>query len=256
MAPDRRTGPNVKGNSDSRTAAPAPGEQEYFARIEGRFQQLRGSPILLSPKDWLRVSFWWKGGIPARVVLRGIEIAFERKRDAEPGGVVRSLGYCEPIIREEWERWRQESVTHRSAQHADNQEGEDQTVWIRKHLESTGTALETAFERSNSAALQDALRDCLRFLKEEISKLSASHADSLEEMEKRLLVLEKDLGRIAMQVLDAAEMERIGTEVDRELAPYKDLMTGETFQETRELLTEDRIRRVFSLPRISFFSLV
>lgn len=244
----------MKETPNPRTAVPVSGEQEYFARIEGRFQQLRGSPILLSPKDWLRVSSWWKDQIPASVVLRGIEIAFERKHKPEPGTVVRSLGYCEPIIRQEWERWRQESVTRRSAHQADPQAGEDQMVWVRIHLERTATDLKTAFERTKSPALREALRECSGFLKEETSNLSVFHSGSLEKMEKRLLLLERDLGRIALQILDAAEMARIESEVDRDLAPYKDLMTGETFRETRKVLTEDRVRGVFFLPRISLFA--
>src|ERR1700734_4282177 len=50
----------------------------YFTEIEERFQQRRGSLLMLSTLDWALIETWREGGIPLEAVLRGIDTAFDR----------------------------------------------------------------------------------------------------------------------------------------------------------------------------------
>ena len=52
--------------------------EQYFNRIEEHFGRRRGGPLVLSPKDWGLVEAWHDSGIPLRIVLRGINQAFDR----------------------------------------------------------------------------------------------------------------------------------------------------------------------------------
>ncbi len=50
----------------------------YFTEIEERFQQRRGSILLLSTLDWALIETWREAGIPLEAVLRGIDAAFDK----------------------------------------------------------------------------------------------------------------------------------------------------------------------------------
>ena len=54
----------------------------YFTEIEERFQQRRGSLLILSTLDWALISTWKEAGIPLEAVLRGIDGALD-KHDAK-----------------------------------------------------------------------------------------------------------------------------------------------------------------------------
>src|ERR1700759_1587973 len=55
---------------------------EYFSEIETRFQQRRGSILMLSTLDWALIETWREAGVPLEAVLRGIDDAFD-KHDAK-----------------------------------------------------------------------------------------------------------------------------------------------------------------------------
>jgi hypothetical protein len=50
----------------------------YFTEIEERFQQRRGSLLLLSSIDWALIDTWRGAGVPLEAVLRGIDNAFDK----------------------------------------------------------------------------------------------------------------------------------------------------------------------------------
>src|SRR6187402_1577725 len=50
----------------------------YFTEIEERFQQRRGSLLLLSTLDWALIEIWRESGIPVEAVLRGIAAYLEK----------------------------------------------------------------------------------------------------------------------------------------------------------------------------------
>src|SRR5258708_3467649 len=78
--------------------------RDYFTAIETEFIRRRGSPFLLSPKDFALIRRWRELGIPAADVCLGIGEAFDRR--AERGAVSRinSVSYCEGAVLEAWER--------------------------------------------------------------------------------------------------------------------------------------------------------
>src|ERR1035441_415684 len=49
----------------------------YFTEIEDRFQQRRGSLLMLSTLDWALIETWREAGVPLEAVLRGIDSAFD-----------------------------------------------------------------------------------------------------------------------------------------------------------------------------------
>src|SRR5690349_22123037 len=67
----------------------------YFTEIEERFQQRRGTLLLLSTLDWALIETWKEAGIPLEAVLRGIDAAFDNY-DRKPSKTrkVNSLAFC------------------------------------------------------------------------------------------------------------------------------------------------------------------
>ena len=51
----------------------------YFTEIEERFQQRRGSLLILSTLDWALIETWREAGIPLEAVLRGVDNAFDKQ---------------------------------------------------------------------------------------------------------------------------------------------------------------------------------
>src|SRR6185437_8697625 len=67
----------------------------YFTEIEQRYQQRRGTGLLLSTLDWALIETWKDAGIPLEAVLRGIDETFD-KYDRRPAKTkkINSLAYC------------------------------------------------------------------------------------------------------------------------------------------------------------------
>ena len=60
----------------------------YFTEIEERFQQRRGTILLLSTLDWALIEMWREAGIPLEAVLRGIPM---RRKFAKNYSIMRNL---------------------------------------------------------------------------------------------------------------------------------------------------------------------
>jgi hypothetical protein len=71
----------------------------YFQEIARAFFGFRGAPFVLSSRDMVAISSWEEKGIPLKIVLEGMERAFERYRKrAEGGRKMSSLSFCETEI--------------------------------------------------------------------------------------------------------------------------------------------------------------
>src|ERR1700759_3777423 len=77
----------------------------YFTEIEERFQQRRGSLLMLSTLDWALIETWREAGIPLEAVLRGIDNAFDKyderaRRSSSRMRKVNGLGWCAQSVME------------------------------------------------------------------------------------------------------------------------------------------------------------
>jgi hypothetical protein len=73
----------------------------YARAIEARLAERLEQPLVLSPRDWSRISDWHERGIPLALVLESIDAAFEpkrRTRRSRPPG----LAYVAALVDESW----------------------------------------------------------------------------------------------------------------------------------------------------------
>src|SRR5215468_6327595 len=79
-------------------------DRAYFEAAEAAFIRRRGTPFLLSPRDFALLREWRALGIPIEAVEDGIDRAFTRREERQAVGRVNSLSYCRDAVLEAWER--------------------------------------------------------------------------------------------------------------------------------------------------------
>src|SRR5215475_2989115 len=79
-------------------------DRAYFEAAEAAFIRRRGTPFLLSPRDFALLREWRALGIPIEAVEAGIDDAFTRREERQAVGRVNSLSYCRDAVLEAWER--------------------------------------------------------------------------------------------------------------------------------------------------------
>ncbi len=82
---------------------PADGDEAYATTVEEAFIAERGTPFLLSAKDWNLIRGWRREGIPVETVVRAVREAFARRRERGAAGKISSISYCANAVEERWE---------------------------------------------------------------------------------------------------------------------------------------------------------
>jgi hypothetical protein len=232
----------------------------YFTEIEEHFWRKRGAHLLVSPLDWAIVETWQKAGIPLDAVLRGIDQAFEsyQRSRRSAGRPLKSLAYfvdavldaatqlkdaavgagpeakrpansAEPFSRDELRAFLLRN-TERLARAADKLCAADPE--LVRHIGHTGAALAALAPLLDSPAQLD-----------------------LEDLERRLTVLEEKLTAALTAAADEETLLTIRRDLDRQLAPYRRRMTAEQLNQLERQYTQKRLFERFDLPRLSLFYL-
>src|SRR5256712_13876235 len=75
----------------------------YYMEIETHFAMRRGTPFILSAKDWALMKKWHDEGVPLPVVIEAIDSVFERNETSGRRKVISSLSYCRHSVKELWQ---------------------------------------------------------------------------------------------------------------------------------------------------------
>ena len=189
---------------------------DYFLEIESHFALRRGTPFILSAKDWALMKKWAEDGIPLPVVIEAIDTVFEKA--AERKKIVNSLSYCRHAVKELWEE--------------------------RKELQIGASA--TVPEEGSAdtlARLADAVAPVSASIAEEIRGLAKEQ--SARAIEDRLIELERRL------IAEIPELDAMRAEVAEALAGTK--LDEKTRARTEEAMLMRIVREKFALPRLSLF---
>jgi hypothetical protein len=224
----------------------------YFTEIEERFQQRRGSILLLSTLDWALIETWQEAGIPLEAVLRGIDAAFDKYEARQKRARMRrinGLAWCAQAVMEAAEEM-QEAAAGSATANATPRETGFERERVATHLESTATALEAAKAAAPDACAATAAR--LRELAAEI-RGSADKGPDLESLERSLTVLEEKL--FAALTAAAPEELLVGLKehAARELAPYRSRMGVVQLRQVERQFVQKQLLVQYNLPRLSLF---
>jgi hypothetical protein len=223
----------------------------YFTEIEERFQQRRGSILLLSTLDWALIDTWREAGIPLEAVLRGIDQAFDRYEARKAKSHVRrvnGLAWCAQEVMTAAEDMREAAVGAAKPQ-ADAASAGFGQERIAAHLEEAAAQL-------RAAALQGLAAQTAVEIAERLGALAAAARGSVpetEELERTLTALEERLLNAVMATTKEEELMALREHSARELAPYRRRMQALQIRQIEQQFLHKRLLEKHRLPRLSLF---
>ena len=215
----------------------------YFTEIEEHFQRARGTGLfLLSPLDWALIESWKNGGVPLEAVLRGIDEAFEKWRAKKSTiQMVNSLAYCAQAVLTQAQQ-----MAGGAAAPARVVEPPFPVQDLRSYLAGNAAALRARPQ----AAFQEAASTLERLAEE-----AETHFKDLEDLERRLTVLEEKMIAAARAAQPEEDLLAARREFDLQLRPYRGKMTAEQIALLERQFLDRRLLESAGLPRLSLFYL-
>ena len=214
-------------------------DNAYFAAAEAAFIRRRGTPFLLSPRDFALLTEWRALGVPIEAIEQGIDEAFSRREERGAVGRVNSLSYCRDAVLAAWDR-RAETAVGRGTGRARAPDEPDREMALSA---LSGRLAEIASARPD---LEPAIAPVLRSL----ARLAGSGRDAAS-IEDALSRLDKKLATVLDLALPAAEKARIDEEVAAHLARARVRLDDETSARTARALRRRALRELLGLPRLS-----
>ena len=212
-------------------------DRSYFQAAEAAFIRRRGTPFLLSPRDFALLQEWKALGVPLEAIEQGIDQAFTRREERGVVGKVNSLSYCRDAVLEAWERRSETSVGRGSF-------GTGKETEVAPAVLALGEKLRAVASRRPdlASALESAVRS--------LEKL-ASSGRAADTMEASLARLDKRLAREIAEALPEEDRRRLDQEVESSLARAGLRMDAETAKRTVSALTRRKLREMLDLPRLT-----
>ncbi|HEY3171992.1 MAG TPA: hypothetical protein VGK86_05370 [Thermoanaerobaculia bacterium] len=214
------------------------GDRDYYAAAEAAFIARRGTPFLLSPKDFALLKEWRALGIPFEAIEAGIDDTFTKREERGATGRVNSLSYCRDAVLSVWER-RAETAVGRGAGRAEG-ESIDSSAALARLSERLGSVARVHPE------LTERIESALRSL----GRLARSQKPA-GEIEASLARLDRRLSNDLAEALSPERRGRLESRVEELLARARVKMDRETEEKTRRALTRRTLREELALPRLT-----
>ena len=234
----------------------------YFTEIEEQFLRRRGGGLLLTTLDWALIETWKDAGIPLQAALRGIDAAFDRyERRPSKSKKVNSLAYCAQEVLTAAEDMKEAAIgTAGRELSAEESAGPGfgpgfEAEAIAGFLLRNADMLETAkLPRSAEIDVQAVARESATTLRKLGQEIAANRRmPRLEDLERRLSVLEEKLFAVLLAALPDDEIVAVRAQADRELAPYRSKMSAPQIDQLQKQYVHKRLLEKFNLPRLSLF---
>jgi hypothetical protein len=226
----------------------------YFTEIEERFQQRRGTILLLSTLDWALIEMWREAGIPLEAVLRGIDDAFDKYEARQKRARmqrVNGLAWCAQAVMQAAVELN-EAATGSAVAVETAQESGFEHERVAAHLSAAAEALDRATV-ADEACRVTAMR--LRELAAEVRAPGAENAAALdlEALERSLMVLEDKLYAALNVAAPEPLLVGLSEHADLELAPYRSRMGAVQLRQVKEQFVRKQLLVHYNLPRLSLF---
>ena len=232
----------------------------YFTEIEEYFWKKRGAHLLVSPLDWAIVETWQKAGIPLPAVLKGIDRAFEswaRSKRAAGGRQLKSLAYCVDAVLDAAEEEREAQA----GTGPDTGRTQPKEAFSREELEKyfahNVARLRASAQkwREQNPSLSARFEETAARLEDVATLIGGPGALDLEDIERRLTVLEEKLSAALSAEADEEAMLSVRREMDRSLAPYRRKMSAAQLAQLERQYAQKRLFELMDVPRLSLFYL-
>jgi hypothetical protein len=227
----------------------------YFTEIEERFQQRRGSLLMLSTLDWALIETWREAGVPLEAVLRGIDNAFDKYdakalRSSGRMRKVNGLTWCAQSVMEAVEQAMEASIGAAPAAETGAMESGFETERVSRYLEQNAGAMEASTLNPPADTMAIEVAGRLRAL---AIGLRAEPAQPLEELDRTLSVLEEKMFAALLTSAPEEEIVALREQAARELAPYRGKMQAVQIKQVQQQFLQKRMLEMRKMPRLSLF---
>jgi hypothetical protein len=229
----------------------------YFTEIEEYFWKKRGAHLLVSPLDWAIMEAWQKAGVPLEAALKGIDKAFESYQRSRRGAgkTLKNLAYCTDAVLEAAEE-QQEAAAGSTPKVARAKAGEAfSRDELKAYFAKNVTHLKCATENSlqQQPVVTRRLTEIAESLESSSQLLDAPGTLDLEDLERRLTILDEKIQALLTSHAPEEVMLKIRREVDGQLAMYRRKMKAEQLAMVEKQYIQKRLLEEFGLPRLSLF---
>jgi hypothetical protein len=230
----------------------------YFTEIEEHFWKKRGAHLLVSPLDWAIMETWQKAGVSLECALKGIDRAFESYARSRRGSgkPLKSLAYCTDAVLDAAEEQKEAAAGAQSQkpQAKEPFSRDELRAYLKRNAEMLGKAVAAAGPDNSevSAALQRAA-DSLAGAE---ALLDAPGTLDLEDLERRMTVLDEKIHAALLSHASENLMLKIRREVDSQLSVYRRKMKAEQLALVEKQYLQKRLLDEYKLPRLSLYYLL
>ncbi len=222
----------------------------YFTEIEEHFQRRRGTILLLSTLDWALIETWKQAGIPLEAVRRGIDSSFDHyERRPSRSRKVNSLAFCAQEVLAAAEDMKEAAVGAAPSEKTGAAGLSPER--IAQFLNAGAAQLEKAALPAAARTLAAETTHSLRELADAIGQANARLA--LEDLERRLTVLEEKLFAVLLSATPDEEVLAVRRDADRDLAPYRRKMPAAQIEQLHRQYVHKRLLDRHGVPRLSLF---
>ena len=196
------------------------------------------------------IETWKDAGIPLEAVLRGIDNTFDKyeRRPTKPKKI-NSLAYCAQEVLTAAEEMKEAAVgSGREELKADAGLG---AAEIAQYFSRNAEQLRRT---EASPQVQAVATECASSLEELATSYAAgSSPGRLEDLERRMTVLEEKLIAALMVATPEQQLVSLRAEADREIAPYRSKMPATQIDQLLKQFVHKRLLEQAKMPRLSLF---
>ena len=227
----------------------------YFTEIEEHFQRRRGGPLLVSTIDWGLIEIWKDAGIPLEAVLRGIDEAFDKyERRPSKTQKINGLAWCAQAVLAAAEDMKEAAVGSPQEKKNETARGfeiPEIVAFLRRNAKGLLAAkLPEARGVSGNAVAEETAKT----LHEVAANLESQKVPPrLEDIERRLTVLEERLFAILLAATPDEQVVQMRSEADRELSPYRRKMPASQIEQLQKQYVHKLLLELYGIPRLSLF---
>jgi len=230
----------------------------YFTEIEEHFWKKRGAHLLVSPLDWAIMEAWQKAGVPLEAALKGIDRAFESYARSRRGAAkpLKSLAYCTDAVLEAAEESQEAAAGAQPTDGAEKMEAFSREE-VKAYLLRNAEMLKKAAERiaAGQATASALLGEVAASLSRAMVLLDAPGRVDLEDLERRLTILDEKVHTALVSSATEDLMLRLRREMDAQMAAYRRKMKAEQLAAVERQYLQKRLLEEFRVPRLSLFYL-
>jgi len=207
-----------------------------------------------------RVIDWAARGVPLKVACSGIDRYFERYYAKGPRRRPVRVEFCEADVFDAFDEWRRavgmpaQAATLVRGNAEDVESPEDsrrRSASLPAHVDRVIARL-TALRGGSDRSLDGALEAIIRELDAARAGVKGLRGDARRLFIQRLRALDAELIAASRGVCDPSTLARLDLDAAADLAPFKDRLSMEAFDESRRAAVNRLIRERSGLPTVAF----